>query len=153
MSNLYYLLAAQASSLLIDSLSLWVVCFLGDTFLKNIFDFFFFLIFFLVFVILFIFFFIFLISFFEFFTFSKLLPQKIDFLNCFIKICIFKITSSNNKKQIFKRHFQNCLRKKYIFKLLHQKDICEISPSRKTFLKLLPHKRNFQNCSSKIQFF
>ena len=42
LSNLYYLLAAQASSLLIDSLSLWVVCFLGDTFLKNIFDFFFF---------------------------------------------------------------------------------------------------------------
>ena len=55
LSNLYYLLAAQASSLLIDSLSLWVVCFLGDTFLKNIF-YFFFLIFFLVFVILFIFF-------------------------------------------------------------------------------------------------
>ena len=142
LSNLYYLLAAQGSSLLIDSLSLWVVCFLGDTFLKNIFDFFFFfffLIFFLVFVILFIFFFIFLISFFEFFTFSKLLPQKIDFLNCFIKICIFKITSSNNKKQIFKRHFQNCLRKKYIFKLLPQKrylwnfslkkDIFEIAPS------------------------
>ena len=41
LSNLYYLLAAQASSLLIDSLSLWVVCFLGGTFLKNIFDFFF----------------------------------------------------------------------------------------------------------------
>ena len=103
------------------------------------FFFFFFLNFFFSFCYFVYFFFIFLISFFEFFTFSKLLPQKIDFLNCFIKICIFKITSSNNKKQIFKRHFQNCLRKKYIFKLLPQKrylwnfslkkDIFEIAPS------------------------
>ena len=97
LSNLYYLLAAQASSLLIDSLSLWVVCFLGDTFLKNIFDFFFF--FFLNFFFSFCYFVYFFFYFFNFFfrifyifkiapsknRFSKLLHQNMHFQNYFLK--------------------------------------------------------------------
>ena len=105
------------------------------------FSFYFFLICFLVFVILFIFFYFFYFFFFYIFKiapsknrFSKLLPQIIK--NKFSKD-IFKIACVKNI-------FLNCSLKK---------DICEISPSRKTFLKLLRHKRSFQNCSSKIQFF
>ena len=95
LSNLYYLLAAQASSLLIDSLSLWVVCFLWDTFIKNIFDFFFFFNFFFSFCYFVYFFFYFFYFFFRIFyifkiapsknRFSKLLHQNMHFQNYFLK--------------------------------------------------------------------
>ena len=80
-------------------------------------------------------------------TFSKSLPQKIYFQNCYLKKYLFKIASSKNTfsnslpqileskfpKYIFKKyilkiasskkkHFQNFSLKKYIFKIAPSKD-------------------------------
>ena len=85
------------------------------------------------------------INFFKKNTFSKSLPQKIYFQNCYLKKYLFKIAPSKNTfskslsqileskfpKYIFKKykiasskkkHFQNFSLKKYIFKIAPSKD-------------------------------
>ena len=80
-------------------------------------------------------------------TFSKSLPQKIYFQNCYLKKYLFKIAPSKNTfskslSQILESKFPKYIFKKYKI-ASSKKNIFKISPSKNTFSKLLPQKIHF----------